>query len=460
MCLAFRALRGECRAPKEPVTRPHKKTPAPPAPPAPWAAPGEAIVAAAAPRWEACRAPLLAWFDAHARDLPWRAPLAPDDAARDPFAARLARPPRRPPYAVWISEIMLQQTVVAAVIPHFARWMRAFPDVRALADAAPEAVLRAWAGLGYYARARNLHKGARAVVARGAWPADAEEWRGIPGVGEYTAGAVASIALGQNAPILDGNIVRVFSRLAGLAFLPGDGAAHKKAYWDLARLWVAAPAAPPPSGGARRAAPADPLSRPGALNEALMELGALVCVPGAPRCGECPLAAACAARRHGWTGTLPPAKPRARIENVAAAAVLVRRARDGALLTERRGSGAFLAGHALFPLFLGEEAAAWREAFARRFPALRLAPSVAHAPGADAPVARVRHTIMSRRYEVEVWRAECLSSRPATSSPPPVQAASKETSATWIPPREVAETLTNALARKIWKAGGEPLSSQ
>lgn len=388
---------------------------------------------------------MLAWFDAHARDLPWRAALSDADAARDELAAGLAEPPRRPPYAVWISEIMLQQTVVAAVVPHFERWMRAFPDVRALASAEPEAVLRAWAGLGYYARARNLHKGAQTIAARGAWPADAEEWRAIPGVGEYTAGAVASLALGRHAPILDGNIVRVFSRLMGLAFLPGDGAAHKKTYWDLARLWVA--------GSPRSAAPP---ARPGALNEALMELGALVCVPGAPRCDACPLSASCAARRHGWTTTLPPAKPRARIETVAAVAVLARRPRDGALLTEVRGPGAFLAGHALFPLFLGAEAANWRAAFARRFPSLKLA---APAPGTDILVSRFRHTIMARRYDVEVWRAELASSRPAMSSLPSAKSSGEVSRMVWVPPHEVAETLTNALARKIWKAGEGALPS-
>src|SRR5690606_3694002 len=132
----------------------------------------------------------------HARGLPWRRGLPPGAGAA-PGGLPAPRPPRRSPYAVWISEIMLQQTVVNAVVGHFERWMATFPDVKALAAASPDAVLRAWAGLGYYARARNLHAAARAVVAAGAWPGAAAGWRALPGVGDYTAGAVASLAFGE-----------------------------------------------------------------------------------------------------------------------------------------------------------------------------------------------------------------------------------------------------------------------
>jgi len=277
----------------------------PPVPGRPHGGPEPAISTAAVAIFNACREPLLTWFTANARDLPWRAPLessreqSPESEAPTGLPG-VVRKSLRSPYGVWVAEIMLQQTVVAAVVSHYKRWMAEFPTVEALAAAAPENVLRAWAGLGYYARARNLHKGAQAVAAwrreRETWPVTAEEWRTIPGVGEYTAGAIASLAFGQRAALLDGNVVRVFSRLLGLGFLPGEGAAAKKQYWDLARLWVEDAAAARSQGPA--ALPA------GALNEGLMELGALVCTPASPRCEACPLRDACAARRGGWVARL------------------------------------------------------------------------------------------------------------------------------------------------------------
>ncbi|MCD6024560.1 MAG: A/G-specific adenine glycosylase [Fibrobacteria bacterium] len=309
---------------------------------------------------------------------------------------------------------MLQQTQVATVIPYFERWMALFPDPAALARAPEEKVLRAWAGLGYYARARNLQKAARVLAEGGAWPADTAGWKALPGIGEYTAGAVASLAFGTRAPILDGNVARVFSRLVGLDFLPGDKAEAGRAYWDLAARWA-------------------DHARPGAVNEALMELGALVCVPAAPRCPACPLSAVCVARRDGRENRLPPLKKRVKAEVVLAAAVRVRDAR-GRLLVERRGAGAFLAGHEMFPLFLGDEARAetWQAAFHRRFPGLRL--KNIRAAG------RVRHSIMSKRYDVQVWDGEAAGSG---SFPGPI----------WTREEDVEERLTNSLARKIWKAG-------
>lgn len=443
---------------------------------APWEHPPEWVAA----RWDACRAPLLSWFATQARDLPWRAPYAPCKGAlaraedRDHARApRLPTVPHRSPYAVWVAEIMLQQTVVAAVIPHFQRWMRTFPDVRALAEASPDEVLRAWAGLGYYARARNLHKGAQRVVEGGVWPVEASAWREVPGVGEYTAGAVASLAFGRRAPLLDGNIVRVFSRLQGLRFLPGAGARARSLYWDLARLWVGArdgraqageaagavgPAPGASSSGVARTVTADP----GALNESLMELGALVCVPAAPRCGQCPLEAFCAARARGWTSVLPPAKPRAKIVRVKAVAVLAQAGGDtpsgSPVLLETRPRGAFLAGHLMFPLFLGDEATGWREAFLRRYPGWRFD---GREDGPPEPAAALHHTIMSTRYDVEVYRAAVRpvprAPHAARFSPPDSGSLSSSPSSappTWIPGHEVEAALSNALARKIWKAGG------
>ena len=301
-------------------------------------APWDTLPAWARARWDACRGPLLSWFTAQARTLPWRAPYAlpAGQAARRDL--RLPSPPQRPPYAVWVAEIMLQQTVVAAVIPHFQRWMHTFPDVRALADAAPDDVLRAWAGLGYYARARNLHKGAQRVVEGGVWPVEASAWREIPGVGEYTAGAVASLAFGRRAAILDGNIVRVFSRLQGLDFLPGSGAREKRLYWDLARLWVGLDAdadvgAPAPARGAggpaavRETDEDGVFADPGALNESLMELGALVCVPAR----ETPCENhACESRRRGGL------RGRRGVDRTPAARRLPRRPPDVPVVSRRR----------------------------------------------------------------------------------------------------------------------------
>jgi A/G-specific adenine glycosylase len=194
---------------------------------------------------------LLAWYDAHRRDLPWR---------RD-----------RDPYRVWVSEIMLQQTRVETVLPYYARFLERFPDVRALAAAPLDDLLARWSGLGYYRRARRMHAAARQVVDEhgGRFPESAGELRGLPGIGAYTAAAVASICFGAAEPVMDGNVERLAARLLAE---PGD----PKARGPRARLVAAA------------AALLDP-ARPGDGNQALMELGATVCTPRSPRCQRCPL---------------------------------------------------------------------------------------------------------------------------------------------------------------------------
>ncbi|MDP9349789.1 MAG: A/G-specific adenine glycosylase, partial [Gemmatimonadota bacterium] len=186
---------------------------------------------------------LLRWYDAHRRDLPWRAEGPPD------------------PYRVWLSEVMLQQTRVETVKPYFRRWLERFPTLAALAEAPQDEVLKAWEGLGYYSRARNFHRAAREVVERygGEVPGDAAAFRALPGVGRYTAGAVLSIAFGRPEPVVDGNVRRVFARLLD------DPDPAEGALWALAEALV-------------------PGARPGDLNQALMELGATVCVPRNPRC--------------------------------------------------------------------------------------------------------------------------------------------------------------------------------
>ncbi len=218
---------------------------------------------------------LLPWFAAHRRRLPWRGD--PPPYAGVPADAPLPPAPPRSPYGTWVSEIMLQQTRVSAVIPFWLKWMARFPSPEALAAAAPDDVTSAWAGLGYYSRARNLHAAARTVVRDfgGQIPPSAAALRALEGVGPYTAGAVASIAFGERVAAVDGNVVRVLARLRAVA-LPARESALLAACW----AWAAALV---------------PARAPGAWCEALMELGATVCTPQAPACGGCPARGACAA---------------------------------------------------------------------------------------------------------------------------------------------------------------------
>ncbi len=220
------------------------------------------------------RAALLPWYRAHRRSLPWR-------EASDP-------------YAVWVSETMLQQTQVRTVIPYFTRWMERFPTVTALAEAPLEEVLRHWAGLGYYARARHLHAAARRVVEYhgGVLPADLDALLALPGIGRYTAGAILSIAFGVRAPILDGNAIRVFSRLFLVEGDPGSARVQRR-LWELAEALV-------------------PQDAPGDFNQGVMELGATVCLPEEPHCEACPLAGECAALATGRVAEVPWVRRRAR----------------------------------------------------------------------------------------------------------------------------------------------------
>ena len=213
------------------------------------------------------RAALIAWYRAARRDLPWRR--------------------TRDPYAIWVSEVMLQQTRVETVVPYWSRFLAALPTVHALAEAPLDRVLELWSGLGYYRRARLLHRGAREVAEKwsGALPRDAASLASIAGIGRYTAGAIASIAFGEHAPIVDGNVARVLSRLDAREEDPASPVGKRV-------LW----------------ARAEELARgedPGDLNQALMELGATVCTPKNPACGACPLAGGCLARARGLQGDLP-----------------------------------------------------------------------------------------------------------------------------------------------------------
>ncbi len=242
----------------------------------------------------ALRRNLLAWYARHKRAMPWRG--------------------TRDAYRIWISEVMLQQTRVAAVLPYYRRFLHRFPGVAALARARQEEVLRHWAGLGYYSRARNLHRAAKEIVARhgGEFPRTREAALALPGIGRYTAAAILSIAYDEPLAVLDGNVARVLARFGALR---GDLRAPRR--WN--QLQEAAQALLPIAGlGESRAA------RPGEWNQAMMELGATVCTPQSPRCWDCPVARCCSAKKLGLQDKIPPArKKHAPVKMKIAAAVLL-----------------------------------------------------------------------------------------------------------------------------------------
>jgi A/G-specific adenine glycosylase len=250
--------------------------------------------------------PLEAWFAGAARDLPWRR--------------------RRSGYRALVSEFMLQQTQVSRVVEKFEPFLRAFPTPAALAAASEDEVLAAWQGLGYYRRARLLHAAAKAIVERhgGRVPSDPAALRELPGVGRYTSGAIASIAFGAREPIVDGNVIRVLSRTAARQGSADDRATVEWA-WDEASRFVEA------------------ASEPGPANEALMELGATVCTPAAPKCHSCPVARLCAAHRTGMSDRIPAPKRRAARRELVLVTARVERA-DGAVLLEQRPRGGLWSG--------------------------------------------------------------------------------------------------------------------
>ena len=208
---------------------------------------------------------ILSWYDAHGRDLPWRR--------------------TRDPYAIWLSEIILQQTRIAQGQAYWERFMAAWPDVRALAAADEDEVLRCWQGLGYYSRARNLHAAARQIAAAGRFPDTLAGIRALKGVGDYTAAAIGSIAFGLPAAVVDGNVYRVLARHFGIA-TPVGSASAKKEFTALAQSLL-------------------PAGRPGDFNQGMMDFGAMQCTPAAPDCAGCPLAGSCAALAAGRVDELP-----------------------------------------------------------------------------------------------------------------------------------------------------------
>jgi len=255
------------------------------------------------------RKKLLAWYSAHQRDLPWR-------RSKDP-------------YAVWVSEVMLQQTQVQTVLPYYRRFLEAFPTIRDLAQAEDRELLRLWAGLGYYTRAKNLQRAARAIVCNhgGRFPCSYSEVLSLPGIGRYTAGAILSIAFDSPYPVLDGNVVRVLTRLFHLR---GDTKTRhlQSLLWQYAQELV-------------------PNRRPGDFNQAIMELGAVLCSPHQPQCTLCPLRSECEARREGIQELLPEKRRTVATTRIHwAVAVLIHRAR---ILIVKRTEGRLLRDFWEFP---------------------------------------------------------------------------------------------------------------
>ena len=229
---------------------------------------------------------LLNWYRANARDLPWRR--------------------TRDPYAIWVSEIMLQQTQVKTVIPYWNRWMEKLPTIQSLVRARPQTIHKLWEGLGYYTRVRNMQKAARVIVQEhdGKFPREFSQVLELPGIGRYTAGAICSIAFNQPAPILDGNVVRVLARVFALRGDPRETKTNETLWQITEKLVLEAAGAVDQRTGTR------PSRLCSLFNQSLMELGALVCTPKQPRCGLCPVAQFCLAARQGLTDKLPTIKSR------------------------------------------------------------------------------------------------------------------------------------------------------
>lgn len=322
------------------------------------------------PDIEPLRAALLGWYDRAKRPLPWRERA--DDA-----------------YAVWVSEVMLQQTRVDTVLPYYDRFLQRFPSLGALAAATEDEVLAAWSGLGYYRRARMLHQGVREVVARygGAVPRDPEQRLSLPGVGRYTAGALGSVCFGLEEPIVDGNVARILTRLFGVT-TPLPERVTQARLWELAQRLVVG-------------------ERPGDFNQSMMELGALVCTVKNPRCDECPARGVCVAREQGIVHELPLIPRKAPPRQATLVAVVATRGAEVAVLRGDQALFGGLFGLPMAPLDqddlgadpgedLEAKLAAARTALATAGVAARLEPE---------PVGEIQHVLSHRRLRVVAFTA-------------------------------------------------------
>lgn len=345
----------------------------------------------------AFRRRLLAWFGKHARDLPWR---------RD-----------RDPYRIWLSEVMLQQTTVAMILPRFERFVAAFPTVHDLAAADEQRVLREWEGLGYYRRARALHAAAKAIVAEhgGELPRDVATLMTLPGVGRYTAGAVASFAYDVPAPIVETNTQRVLARLTAFDEPIAAGASQRF-------LWRAAERLLPTKGAGR-------------FNLALMELGAVVCKPSDPRCDACPVSKHCAALAQGRQHEIPRLAAKPKITAVREAAVIVRK--NGRVLLRQRPKGERWENMWDFPRF---ELASEGPLFVRDELAAKVREQTGVAVEPGGVLQTLKHSVTRYRITLDCYAARAVGGRVRSSAERPVR---------WTPAAEVAELPLSVTARKI-----------
>jgi A/G-specific adenine glycosylase len=299
---------------------------------------------------------LLRWYDAHRRDLPWRR--------------------TKDPYAIFVSEMMLQQTQVQTVIPFYLRWLKELPDWDALARAPEDRVLKLWEGLGYYRRARNLKAAAQRVLSdyAGRLPDRKDEILTLPGVGPYSAGALLSIAHGKPEALVDGNVIRVYARLFALGGDLKSGPGNRKV-WALAEKWVSQ-------------------ERPGDFNQALMELGATVCLTENPQCLLCPLRALCRAAHLGRQGDFPKAGPKARNRSVAMAAAWIARGQK-VLLRKRPDDVRWLKGLWEFPSGEGRTHSEAKQKLGKELGVVF----------GGKPAAKVKHQITVHKIEIRLYRA-------------------------------------------------------
>ncbi|MCU1236746.1 MAG: A/G-specific DNA-adenine glycosylase [Candidatus Solibacter sp.] len=319
---------------------------------------------------------LLAWYRAGHRDLPWR-------SSRDP-------------YRIWVSEIMLQQTRAQAVIPYYERFLARFPSVAALAAATEDEVLALWSGLGYYSRARNLRRAAQQIAAVGGFPRDYDAIRALPGIGDYTAAAIASIAFGLPHAVLDGNVLRVVARVENDASDIGSARTREK-FRAIAQRWLDADDA-------------------GHFNQALMELGATVCLPRNPLCLVCPVNSCCRARQEGTQTQLPVKLRKTEPVKLSGVLLLVRQ-RDRVLLRQRAAAASRMAGF-------------WDLPTPEELPAAKL----------GERIGEIRHTITHHHYTLEV--------REATAKLP------REDGFAWFAIAQLAEIPFSTTARKALQLAG------
>lgn len=339
------------------------------------------------------RRALLSWYDRHARILPWR-------ASRDP-------------YRVWISEVMLQQTQVETVKPYFARFVEQFPSVADLAAADEATVLRLWEGLGYYRRARQLHQAARTIVAehQGRFPASLDQLRTLPGIGRYTAGAILSIAFDQRQPILEGNTLRLYSRLLAYEADPRRAEGQRR-LWEFAQQIL-------------------PRQRVGAFNQALMELGSEICTPRQPACDSCPLARLCPTRARGWQDRIPLSAKKTVYETIDETAVIVQRHQT--VLLRRCGPRERWAGLWDFPRFGNDPTAPDHG---------QLAEQVSRLTGIQVHVGRrlsqLRHAVTRFRIRLTCYAATYRAGRPRDPD-----------NCRWVKPTELHAYPLSATGRKL-----------